>query len=91
MPIKSYDSISWLLHHCTNMELKVSISRNNEPKAMYVKSGINDGFTAMLNAYLAGRYLLTKGFKELDPKKLDNKFSKIKQSSVLPVYMNKMI
>lgn len=91
MPIKSYDSISWLLQHCTNMELKVSINRSNDPKATYVKSGINDGFTALLNAYLAGRYLLTHGFKELDPKKLDNQFSKLKESSVILGHVPKML
>lgn len=91
MPIKSYDSISWLMQHCCNMELKVSINRSNDPKATYVKSGINDGFTALLNAYIAGRYLLTHGFKDLDPKKLDNKFSKIKESTVILGHVPKML
>lgn len=61
-PYGDYEQIAWLVEHCSNMEIKPSISRVGEPTIHYVKSGPNDGFAALVNAYLAYKFLLTKGF-----------------------------
>lgn len=63
----SSDHMEWLLHHCTNLEIKPVISKYGDPAIHYVKSGINDGFTALVNAYIAYKFLITKGFTELNP------------------------
>lgn len=61
-PYGDYEQIAWLVEHCSNMEIKPSISRVGEPTVHYVKAGPNDGMMALLNAYLAYKFLLTKGF-----------------------------
>lgn len=69
-PFGDYDGnagIAWLVEHCSNMEIKPSISRAGEPTIHYVKAGPNDGFMAALNAYLAYKFLLTKGFTVHNP------------------------
>lgn len=66
-PYGDYEQIAWLVEHCSNMEIKPSISRVGEPTIHYVKSGPNDGFMAALNAYLAYKFLLTKGFTIHNP------------------------
>lgn len=67
-PLGDYDKIAWLINHCTSMELKPSISKFGDPSIHYVKGSIpNDGFMALLNAYLAYKFLLTKGFSVNNP------------------------
>ncbi len=63
-PYGSYEKIAWLVEHCASMELKASISRNGaDPSVHYVKGGSpNDGFMALLNAYLAYKFLVSRGF-----------------------------
>jgi len=63
-PFGDYEKIAWLLQHCASMELKPSISQTSDPVLNYVKgSGPNDGFMALLNAYIAYQYVVTDGFK----------------------------
>lgn len=70
-PYKSYDRISWLVEHCTSMEIKPVKKGTGEIVANYIKGSTpNDGFMALLNAYLAYKFHLTKGFTIKDPKKL---------------------
>jgi hypothetical protein len=66
-PYGDYEQIAWLVEHCSNMEIKPSISRAGEPTIHYVKSGSNDGLSAAMNAYLAYKFLLTKGFTVNNP------------------------
>jgi predicted nucleic-acid-binding Zn-ribbon protein len=70
-PYGSYDEkggIAWLIDHCCNMEIKPSISRNgSDPSVHYVKSGANDGFSALLNAYIAYKFLVSRGFTNNNP------------------------
>lgn len=67
-PFGDYDKIGWLIEHCTSMEIKPSISQNLDPVLHYVKSGSpNDGFMALLNAYIAYKFMLTKGFSSMNP------------------------
>jgi hypothetical protein len=67
-PLGSYDHIAWLIEHCASMELKPSMSRFGDPEIHYVKgSSPNDGLMGLLNAYIAYRFLLTKGFTIKNP------------------------
>jgi len=67
-PLGHYDYISWLIDHCTSMEIKPSISRIGEPTLHYVKGNTpNDGFMALLNAYIAYKFIITKGFTTNNP------------------------
>jgi len=67
-PYGDYEKIAWLIDHCCNMELKPSISRTGgDPNVHYVKSGVNDGMAALLNAYLAYKFLISRGFTNNNP------------------------
>jgi len=68
-PYGEYEKIAWLIEHCSSMELKPSISRTGgDPSIHYVKgSGANDGFMSLLNAYLAYKFLITRGFTDKNP------------------------
>lgn len=63
-PYGSYEKIAWLVEHCASMELKASINRSGDAGVHYVKGGSpNDGFAALLNAYIAYKFIITSGFK----------------------------
>jgi len=65
-PWKDFEKISWLIDHCTSMEVKVTFNAVNEPVRRFVKGAIpNDGFMALLNAYLAYKYYATGGFNNM--------------------------
>lgn len=68
-PYGDYERIAWLVEHCCSMELKPSISRGGaDPSIHYVKGGTpNDGFMALLNAYLAYKFLVSRGFSNNNP------------------------
>lgn len=67
-PLKDYDRIGWAIEQCCNMEMKPSISRNGgDPEVHYVKNGANDFAMALINAMLAYRFYITKGFKLKNP------------------------
>ena len=68
-PYGDYERVAWLVEHCASMEIKPSISRNgSDPSIHYVKGGTpNDGFMALLNAYLAYKFLVTRGFTNFNP------------------------
>lgn len=62
-PWGSYERISWLIEHCASMEVKTTFNVVNEPVKRFVKGPTpNDGFMALLNAYLAYKYHATGGF-----------------------------
>ncbi len=61
-PWKSYEHIEWLIEHCTSMEMQQRVV-GNQPVKKYVKgSGPNDGLMALMYAYMAYKFDLTKGF-----------------------------
>jgi hypothetical protein len=63
-PYGDYERVSWLVQHVCSMETKITMSRLGEPVSHYVKgSQPNDGFAALLNAYLAYKFSITGGFK----------------------------
>ncbi len=67
-PLGDYEKIAWLIEHCSSMEIKPSLSSYGDHTMHYVKGGSpNDGFMALLNAYLAYKFILTKGFKNNNP------------------------
>ncbi len=68
-PYGDYDKIAWLVEHCCSMEIKASISKNGaDPSVHYIKGSTpNDGFMALLNAYLAYKFIVTKSFSTNNP------------------------
>lgn len=75
-PYGSYEQLAWLIQHCTSMEIKPTLSRSGEVTPHYVKGATpNDGFMALLNGYLAYKFLITKGFTIKNPLLFDNKFA----------------
>ena len=65
-PWKDFEKISWLVDHCCSMEVKTTFNVVNEPVRRFVKGATpNDGFMALLNAYLAYKYYVTGGFSNL--------------------------
>lgn len=67
-PFGSYEQIAWLIDHCSSMEIKPSISRTGDASINYVKGSTpNDGFCALMNAYIGYKYIITNGFTSNNP------------------------
>ena len=67
-PYGDYEKIGWLVDHCASMEIKPILSKTGDPTINYVKGGSpNDGFMALLNAYLAYKFIITNGFADNNP------------------------
>ena len=67
-PFGDYEKIGWLIEHCASMEIKPSISRTGDPSIHYIKGSTpNDGFMALLNAYIAYKFIVTKSFSTQNP------------------------
>lgn len=67
-PYGSYEQVGWLVNHCCSMEIKVSMDRGGELRQRYVKGSTpNDGFMALLNAYLAYKFDISGGFSTNNP------------------------
>lgn len=70
-PYGDYEKIGWLLNHICSMEIKVSQDRSGSLKQHFVKGATpNDGFMALLNAYLAYKFDITGGFKIINPNQM---------------------
>ena len=62
-PFKDYEQIIWLVQQCSSMEIKTTADVYGESIFRYVKGNTpNDGFMALLNAYLAYKFDVTGGF-----------------------------
>ena len=61
-PWKSYEHIEWLIDHCTSMESKIRVSGGQPLKTFVKGSSPNDGLMALMYAYMAYKFDLTKGF-----------------------------
>ena len=82
-PFGDYEKIAWLIEHCASMEIKPSISRGGDPSVHYVKGGTpNDGFMALLNAYLAYKFLITKGFTHTNPNYKEKSFEDLRKPMI---------
>jgi len=68
-PFGDYEKIAWLIDHCCSMEIKPTLSRmGGDPTIHYVKGSTpNDGFMALLNAYIAYKFIITRGFTSHNP------------------------
>jgi hypothetical protein len=87
-PFGDYEKIAWLIEHCASMEIKPSISRAGEPTIHYVKGSTpNDGFMALLNAYLAFKFIITKGFTNNNPILQQQNFKQVKKPLILTGYI----
>ncbi len=61
-PWKSYEYVEWLIDHCTSMESKLKVV-GGQPVKTFVKGSIpNDGLMALMYAYMAYKFDLTRGF-----------------------------
>lgn len=73
-PWKSYELVEWLIDHCTSMEVKTKIV-GGQPVKTYSKGGIpNDGLMALMYAYMAHKFDLTKGFSIKPGHKTNNEY-----------------
>ncbi len=64
-PYGDYEKITMLIQHICSMEIKTTMNRIGEAQQKYVKgSSPNDAFMALINAYLAYKFDITKGFKD---------------------------
>lgn len=67
-PFGDYEKIGWLIEHCASMEKTSSVSKYGDPTVHYIKGSTpNDGFMALLNAYLAYKFIITRGFTNNNP------------------------
>jgi intein/homing endonuclease len=84
-PYGDYEKVAWLIDHCCSMEIKPSTSRiGGDPEIHYVKGGTpNDGFMALLNAYIAYKFLITRGFTNNNPLLQQSNFSNHNKPLVL--------
>ena len=63
-PFRDWENIGWLVQHCTNMVAKPQADKHGNVIMRYSKGSIpNDGFMALINAYLAYEYDITNGYK----------------------------
>ena len=62
MPWKSYEYIEWLIDHCTSMESKIRTTGGQPVKTFQKGSIPNDGLMALMYAYMAYKFDVTKGF-----------------------------
>lgn len=89
-PFGDYEKIAWLIEHCASMEIKPSISRGGDPSIHYVKGSTpNDGFMALLNAYIAYKFLLTGGFTNNNPLLQSQSFKQVNKPLIVTGYVKR--
>jgi hypothetical protein len=89
-PYGDYEKIAWLVEHCASMEIKPSISRTGDPSIHYVKGGTpNDGFMALLNAYLAYKFIITRGFTQNNPLLQQQSFKQLNKPLAVTGYVQR--
>lgn len=65
-PFKIWDDIAWLIIHCSSMIVKKEMDKFGNVKTKYCKGNVpNDGLMALINAYLAYKFDVTGGFKNI--------------------------
>lgn len=79
-PYGDFEKVGWLIQHCCSMEIKPTIDRSGETGIRYVKGSTpNDGFMALLNAYLAYKFDVSNGFEITNPNQMNTDPQKRKQ------------
>ncbi len=87
-PYGDYEKIGWLVQHCASMEIKPTVDRTGEVGMRYVKGSTpNDGFMALLNAYLAYKFDITNGFEIYHPNLMKKDPAKKEQVLAITGYM----
>lgn len=83
LPWRSFEKIDWLVEHITSMEVEHT-NVGGIPKKVYKKGPTqNDGLMALIHAYLAYKYDLTKGFSN-DPGGKNNSSLPIPKLAYMP-------
>lgn len=88
-PYGDFEKIAWLIDHCASMEMKPSISKTGaDPTIHYIKGSTpNDGFCALLNAYLAYKFLVSSGFANNNPLTQQQNFANNNKPMVITGYV----
>lgn len=89
-PFGDYEKIAWLIEHCASMEIKPSISKTGDPTIHYIKGSTpNDGFMALLNAYIAYKFIISKGFTTHNPLLQEQSFKDKNKPLILTGYIKR--
>ncbi len=90
-PFGDYEKVAWLIEHCASMEIKPSISKSGgDPVIHYVKGSTpNDGFMALLNAYIAYKFLVTGAFTNHNPILQAANFKQLKKPLAVTGYISR--
>jgi len=89
-PFGDYEKLAWLIEHCASMEIKPSISKTGDPTIHYIKGSTpNDGFMALLNAYIAYKFLVSKGFTNNNPLLQEQSFKDKNKPLILTGYIKR--
>jgi len=90
-PFGDYEKIAWLVEHCASMEIKPSISKTGaDPVVHYIKGSTpNDGFMALLNAYIAYKFLITQGFTNNNPLLQEGNFNDVNKPRVMTGFIQR--
>lgn len=87
-PYGDFEKVGWLVDHCASMEIKPTIAKNGDPSIHYVKGGTpNDGFMALLNAYIAYKFIITNKFTNNNPLLQGNSIENRNKQLVLAGYV----
>jgi len=90
-PFGSYEGIAWLIDHCASMDIKPSLSRTGDPSINYVKGATpNDGFMALLNAYIGYKFIITNQFQKNNGQ-LGGSIKDINKPLIVGGYINRRI
>jgi len=87
-PLGSYERVGWLIQHCCSMEIKPTSDSTGNASFNYVKGSTpNDGFMALLNAYLAYKFDITNGFNIIHPNYMRDDPSKRNPISAITAHL----
>lgn len=60
---KSFESLNWLIEHCCSMETETRTVAGNVVHKYVKGTGPNDGLMALMYAFMAYKFYVTRGFK----------------------------
>jgi hypothetical protein len=87
-PLGSYEQVGWLIMHCTSMDIKITMDRGGNPIMRYVKGSTpNDGFMALINAYLGWMFESTNKFEIIDPARMQTDTTKASYCPAILSYL----
>ena len=90
-PYGSYEQIGWLIQHCCSMEIVPKMSKTGNIEVNYIKGSTpNDGFMALLNAYIAFKWDITDGFTITHPNNMQKDPTKSRPILAVVGYIPRM-